>query len=292
MNLKEILIELEYYHGYFPREALEAAISEQNTITPELLKILEHTIQNAEKLVDDYDYMGHLYAMYLLAQFREERAYPLIVELVSMPGELSVDLTGDVVTESLSQILAAVCNGDISLIATLIENPKINEYVRSAAVHSLIFLVAADEKLADTIIAYLKTLFNGGLEREYSFVWDCLIYYSSYIATKDLFIEIRQAVDDKLLDYSFVGIDRIEELLAENPEEKLKKLKLDDRWMLINDSIAEMENWACFNEDDEDDFGDYPLVPPIAPAKSVKIGRNAPCPCGSGKKYKKCCLMN
>ena len=23
---------------------------------------------------------------------------------------------------------------------------------------------------------------------------------------------------------------------------------------------------------------------------SPKIGRNAPCPCGSGKKYKKCCL--
>jgi len=23
----------------------------------------------------------------------------------------------------------------------------------------------------------------------------------------------------------------------------------------------------------------------------AKIGRNAPCPCGSGKKYKKCCLM-
>ena len=22
----------------------------------------------------------------------------------------------------------------------------------------------------------------------------------------------------------------------------------------------------------------------------VKIGRNAPCPCGSGKKYKKCCI--
>ena len=23
-----------------------------------------------------------------------------------------------------------------------------------------------------------------------------------------------------------------------------------------------------------------------------KIGRNGPCPCGSGKKYKKCCLKN
>jgi preprotein translocase subunit SecA len=26
------------------------------------------------------------------------------------------------------------------------------------------------------------------------------------------------------------------------------------------------------------------------PRKKKKIGRNDPCPCGSGKKYKKCCL--
>ncbi|NLA88007.1 MAG: hypothetical protein GX847_12155 [Clostridiales bacterium] len=25
------------------------------------------------------------------------------------------------------------------------------------------------------------------------------------------------------------------------------------------------------------------------PVHVVKIGRNEPCPCGSGKKYKKCC---
>lgn len=28
---------------------------------------------------------------------------------------------------------------------------------------------------------------------------------------------------------------------------------------------------------------------PAAPAKTAKVGRNDPCPCGSGKKYKKCC---
>lgn len=28
-----------------------------------------------------------------------------------------------------------------------------------------------------------------------------------------------------------------------------------------------------------------------APVQSRKIGRNDPCPCGSGKKYKKCCLL-
>ncbi|MFL5289843.1 MAG: SEC-C metal-binding domain-containing protein [Rhodopila sp.] len=28
----------------------------------------------------------------------------------------------------------------------------------------------------------------------------------------------------------------------------------------------------------------------LASPRSAKVGRNDPCPCGSGKKYKKCCL--
>jgi uncharacterized protein YecA (UPF0149 family) len=30
---------------------------------------------------------------------------------------------------------------------------------------------------------------------------------------------------------------------------------------------------------------------PAQPVRVVKIGRNDPCPCGSGKKYKKCCAV-
>ncbi|MGZ8153886.1 MAG: SEC-C metal-binding domain-containing protein [Burkholderiales bacterium] len=40
-----------------------------------------------------------------------------------------------------------------------------------------------------------------------------------------------------------------------------------------------------FLEEDGDVFSDEPYVRP-----TPKIGRNDPCPCGSGKKYKKCCL--
>ena len=33
-----------------------------------------------------------------------------------------------------------------------------------------------------------------------------------------------------------------------------------------------------------------PLPPPVEPIHVEKtVGRNDPCPCGSGKKYKKCC---
>lgn len=46
-------------------------------------------------------------------------------------------------------------------------------------------------------------------------------------------------------------------------------------------------------EDDEEDERDLePLVDSNIPYMRAgpKIGRNDPCPCGSGKKYKRCCL--
>ena len=35
-----------------------------------------------------------------------------------------------------------------------------------------------------------------------------------------------------------------------------------------------------------------PLPPPVEPIRKegAEIGRNDPCPCGSGKKYKQCCI--
>ncbi|MCW9089383.1 MAG: YchJ family protein [Gammaproteobacteria bacterium] len=39
-------------------------------------------------------------------------------------------------------------------------------------------------------------------------------------------------------------------------------------------------------EDGQWFYVDGELLPPVAAAK---VGRNDPCPCGSGKKYKKCC---
>ena len=48
------------------------------------------------------------------------------------------------------------------------------------------------------------------------------------------------------------------------------------------------------DDDDDDDFGweldDEPDGTPVfAEPAPAKIGRNAPCPCGSGRKYKNCC---
>ncbi|RLB85396.1 MAG: hypothetical protein DRH26_18335 [Deltaproteobacteria bacterium] len=48
-----------------------------------------------------------------------------------------------------------------------------------------------------------------------------------------------------------------------------------------------------FEPDKPEDISDLEkLLNPPQLLKSDKIGRNDPCPCGSGKKYKKCCRTN
>jgi len=44
-------------------------------------------------------------------------------------------------------------------------------------------------------------------------------------------------------------------------------------------------------EGDYEDYDEEPILPmDTVVREEPKVGRNAPCPCGSGKKYKKCCM--
>jgi hypothetical protein len=49
---------------------------------------------NPEPYAADQDRFILTYAMYLLAQFRECQAYPLLVQVFSQPGEIPFDLAG------------------------------------------------------------------------------------------------------------------------------------------------------------------------------------------------------
>ena len=47
---------------------------------------------------------------------------------------------------------------------------------------------------------------------------------------------------------------------------------------------------ASYEDVSDDDFDDDFFEPPPTPPPAPRVGRNDPCPCGSGKKYKKCHL--
>ena len=215
MDVAEILAELEYRGEEFPRKTLESALANRVAVVPELLVALEKSVVRLRDMAADPDYMLHIYAMFLLAQFREPRAYPLIVELVSGPAELVDEVLGDIVTEDLCRILASVSCGDDSLLKTLIENEHANEYVRDAALRALVALVAYGEKTRDEVIDYFRELFSGKLVREYSQVWDSLVSCCTDIYPEELYLDIEKCYEDDLVDPFFVTGEEVRRVLAQ-----------------------------------------------------------------------------
>src|SRR5208337_5313180 len=108
MGLQHTLDALASTDGHYAREAVAEAILRRDEITPALLDILESIIRDPEPYLQDHRRFDHIYAMYLLAQFREPRAYPLLLKIFSTPGEFVFELVDNVVTEGLDKILASI----------------------------------------------------------------------------------------------------------------------------------------------------------------------------------------
>lgn len=245
MDVYHILEDLAYDTGELPREALESAISMREEITPHLLQILQKAIERIDEIIEHDSYCGHLFAMYLLAQFREVAAYPLVLKLVAFPSDLPHAIAGDVLTEDLSRILASVFSGDCELLEKVIENPLLNEYVRAACQSALVILVGSKMVERTHVIAYFKTLFHT-LQRIPSYVWDNLAICAIDLYPLELKEELRLAIQEGLVDTSFVNEKMISETLANSQEEHLAHLYL--RTELIEDTVSEMEKWiscAC-----------------------------------------------
>jgi hypothetical protein len=291
MTIPEILKELEPYTGRFPMKAMRAAVEQREAITPELLRVLEHVAADPEQYAKQKAYMLPMFALFLLAQFREKRAYPLVIKLFSAPGETPFDLVGDTVTEGLEQIIGSVYDGDPAPLKGLVENSEANEYVRGAAINTFLVLEHSGQMSRQEVVSYFQSLFRGKLEQRPSLAWNLLACAVSDMPVPELLNDVRQAYDDGLIDPGFISLANIERDLR-RPAPTCR-----ERLHLITDAIAEMEGWAAFDESPPGQKEKPPPKPepllsePVFPPPVVrrKVGRNEPCPCGSGKKYKRCC---
>lgn len=319
LSSEEIMAILSCNDPVFPRAALLQAVEKKDEIIPHLLNALERAVNDPEDfLVAEDD--SYIYAMFLLAQFREKRAYPLIVELASRSQEIVDALLGDIPTEDLSNILASVSLGDTSLIAELAVDTAAEEFARAAAIRSWLALVVSGERSREEAVDYYKSLFEGELEDRNEVVWSELVDAANDLYPEEVYDHIKEAYAEGLVDEYILAPDRVDKQIALGKDGALAGLS---EWNhLIEDAATEMRAWfenrahgdewdededwyeedEEDEEDDEDDEDDedanrrrlsalngknfIPLEPYKAPEK---VGRNDPCPCGSGKKYKKCC---
>ena len=288
MTIPEILNALEPYTGRFPMEAMRAAVQQREAITPELLRVLEAVAEDPEQYARRERHMLHIFALYLLAQFREKRAYAPVVKLFSAPGETAFELAGDTVTERLDRIFASVYDGNPGPLQELVENEAANEYVRNAAIGAFVVLAHTGQMTREQVVECFRSLFREKPRRTFSYVWTGLARAVAELPAPELLEDVRQAYKADLLEISHEDLEHIERELGSHERRGWGK------YTVITDAIAEMEWWASFRK-----AGKAPLKRPHAgratgetlspPKQHTKPWRNAPCPCGSGKKYKHCC---
>jgi hypothetical protein len=280
LSPSEILRELAWNRPEPPHDALDSADHHQAALVEPLLRAIEHGLASPSGASPDEASLFS-YALYLLAKWRETRAYPYVVRWLSMPGEAPFDIAGDIVTQDGGRILAAVCDGDLEPIKALILDRRANEYGRGAGVQALALLAAWAEVPRESIVAMLMWLAQKGLEREPCQVWNSLAADSADIAALPLFPEIRRAYADGLVEPQFMGLSELDEVEAMPPGRMLEKTR--ERYPPIDDVVQATTWWGRRERAGE-------LAGPGEPYRAPpKIGRNEPCPCGSGRKFKRCC---
>ncbi len=251
METNEILEEIQYNRGRFAREAVQAAIEKREEITPHLLRVLEETIERAAELAREPTYMAHLYALHLLAQFREARAYPLIVRLFSIPGDVTERLTADFLTDGLGGVLASVARGDPGLIKGLVENREAYVWARVGALGAIPAMVGARELTREEALAYIRDLLRGKLEREpfeeVSDLWDAVVHFAIALFPEEIYADIEHAYEEGAVNAGSIALEDVDRGLSRGKEETLRKLP--EKHPLILDAIEEMQSWACFEED-------------------------------------------
>ena len=295
MTIDEILNEFSQRKGYFPKAAVEEAIAQQEVITPYLLDHLKTVIELGDSVTENKPAEKiTLFAVYLLGQFRETEAYPLIINMVSSSPEAVDYLIGDTVTEGLHQILASVYDGNLTPLKTLIENDDAGEYVRGAGIRTLIPLFNGGIVNRETIHSYFSELFRGGLTREYNHVWNVLCACTEEFGFDELLPDMRQAFREELTDPYLYDGDYLETRLLTHTG----AIKFDTSYgqHLIEDTVAELQDWIAFQASprpvklpDSIPRERFIHTDSTLVRETPKTGRNDPCPCDSGKKFKKCC---
>lgn len=297
------------------RAALLAAAAQREAITPELIAAIDRVSADPDHYLNRPEDCLHLFAIYLLAQFRERRALDACLRLFSLPGEQALDLTGDMVTTHGAAVLASVCGGDPAPLLRLAHDEAVNEFVRGQAIIGLAVQGVRDERPRDAVIADLRSLFTTLPKPGNALVWADLVCTVKDFNAPELLPEVRQAFAEDLVDEGMVALEDIDPD-AKRESRKPRGYTPPSRKQLYEwfcernapiNAVEQCSNWLCFRDEHEDaglrdgenrsdddigpppmEFPAYtPLQPYIAP---LKTGRNDPCPCGSGRKYKKCCL--
>lgn len=311
--------QLEHLSDHFPVDALALAEAHRDEVAPHLVDVLTQLAADTS-LADGGRWALHMWAMHLLAAWRDTRAYAPLLALAHHDEDTLDQVLGDVMTESLQSCLASVCDGNVALLQALFEDTSACVWARDAALDAMkIRVLEGDgdrEELVDYLMAQGKTqaarLRMPQTEFEAEEVINTVVNVAREVAATELGPLIENWFADGLLDPMVTdSLEWIQTGLKEPFAAHQERMVAGDKGYVRN--VQSVMGWMWRPEPPADfhpydDPQDHPFdaiqsrlqndgfpahpewTPPVTFVREEpKVGRNDPCPCGSGKKFKKCC---
>ena len=293
-DAERIIVALSAQGDPVRREALAACESFRTELTAEFIAQLESWATNPEAALEEDGSLG-MPALFLLARWREDAAWSVFRKLFSLPSGIGYDLLGDLITGDGSILLAMVGGKRQSELRAMAEDETLDEDCRNACIDALTSLVAWGELARTEHVAWLRELLTGRLRgvSANKQVLAGAVSAACDVEAWELRPEVEAAYARGVVDEDFVGLKSfLDEAAGKRPS---PWQAFQQSHALITD-VADSAKWLD-NPPPKDDPPLPPLEedldmiadsgqPCIAPPT---VGRNDPCPCGSGKKFKKCC---
>ena len=182
-------------------------------------------------------------------------------------------------------------------IESFIREPNVWGIAKSSAIKSITVIALHDNEKKEEIIKFHLSLFEYFYEnRENKNLLDTQVL----LALIDAFVKLSDSRANDIISKFFeMGI--IPHSMYGDCEKTLKSIannkerNISPKYISYEDFLSREESFD-FEDDDFDDkksiFSKKSQIEEeiYVPDDKPKVGRNEPCPCGSGKKYKKCCL--
>jgi uncharacterized protein len=252
---------------------------------------------DGEELPDD-DSLLLFRGIHILGGARDREACQPLLRLLRRPIDEVDVLLGNAVTESLANIVTGVFDDDIDALFALITDSSIDGFIREALFGAATFLTWERRIDRDRFREFLIRFYEERPAEDGDQAWAGWLQAIALLGLRDLVPLVDNVFREDRLPEEWIDRPQFDKDLAaaERAPDDIDRFTQANLGY-IEDVLVSLD-WArgsedVFDEDDEDapwtDFA-YPNEPVRNPWRHV--GRNDPCPCGSGKKAKKCCLAN
>ena len=248
---------------------------------------------NGETLSDDEGLLLFR-GLHILGGGRDRESCQPLLRLLRRPLPYLDDQLGDAVTESMAKIVAGVFDGDIDALFALIIDSSIDGFIREALFGAATYLTWERRIEQTRLQGFLARFYEERPAEDGDQAWAGWLQAIALLGLRDLVPLVDNAW--RRIPEWWISRREFDDDLAkaERAPDDISRFTLANLGY-VEDVLASLE-WTRGTKEDVDGAGPswadlaYSNEPVRNPWRHV--GRNDPCPCGSGKKAKKCCLAN